>query len=886
MQQGAGRWRNGVKCLNLRMMRKLKLICLVLCFAALCQTAAAGSVESSLSCRRFTTLDALPQMQTETVWQDSRGYIYVGTLSGFVRYDGVKMTPFLKGKRENIVAFQEVDGQVCALGFVRRWSVEDKEARMSQIDPQGQLLLNNLNSTDLPQGYILLEDRQEQNRVLCRLEAGGYSELQTSPLFDEMTPDRKLFLDQSGLYLPTPYGLYLLQDGQERILSGKDDVFSLCRSGDKLFALAADGIYRVQDDTLALVESCRFDSPDYGLSVRCDRHGDLYIADSHTIWLYDDGAPVAIRQLASGFNLIKGVFIDKWNRLWAATYQGAYCFFHCDFVNHRLLDKNDIVRAVAVCDGHLVCGTLNGSVLVDGREISALDGNFYAPGAATIGDKVYMAGNGDVACIQGDSVHWLGLPHDRYRFVARASDKLIIGTGRTLFSYDPASRQLDTLTAEIVRPWCVAEDGQGRLWVSGNPGLYCITGYGQEETVVRKVKNTPTSLVITALSSDGNGLVCYALGDALFVIRDGEERAMDEVQPFLSGHEIRSVHVSPQGCLVVAAIDGLLVARIDNRGRAANIHWFDAGNGFTSIEPLQGEMAEDEDGTVWLAGIEEMTSFRPEDVLADNQQSTIVESPRPWWQRWWSWVIAAVLLSFASWRAARRVEQRSARKKMAELEREKRQMELQLQAVRLKAIPHFHANVLSAIEYFVMNKSADEASHYLKLYSDFTNQTLSNIDSPSRPVADEVDYVRAYLDLERLRFGDRLQYNITVASDVDTKTMLPTMLLHTYSQNAVKHGIASKAGVGNVDVKVTRQVRDSVDGVLVSVRDDGVGRAEAARSGGYSTGQGLGILGQQIDLYNRTNKHKIVQKVTDLTDEGGRPAGTCFETWVPLDYQF
>ena len=144
----------------------------------------------------------------------------------------------------------------------------------------------------------------------------------------------------------------------------------------------------------------------------------------------------------------------------------------------------------------------------------------------------------------------------------------------------------------------------------------------------------------------------------------------------------------------------------------------------------------------------------------------------------------------------------------------------------------------------------------------------------------------AAVGLERLRFGDRLQYNITVASDVDTKTMLPTMLLHTYSQNAVKHGIASKAGVGNVDVKVTRQVRDSVDGVLVSVRDDGVGRAEAARSGGYSTGQGLGILGQQIDLYNRTNKHKIVQKVTDLTDEGGRPAGTCFETWVPLDYQF
>ena len=61
---------------------------------------------------------------------------------------------------------------------------------------------------------------------------------------------------------------------------------------------------------------------------------------------------------------------------------------------------------------------------------------------------------------------------------------------------------------------------------------------------------------------------------------------------------------------------------------------------------------------------------------------------------------------------------------------------------------------------------------------------------------------------------------------------------------------------------------------------------EAARSGGYSTGQGLKILGQQIDLYNQANDRKIVQQVTDLVDEKGRPAGTCFETWVPLDYTY
>ena len=70
------------------------------------------------------------------------------------------------------------------------------------------------------------------------------------------------------------------------------------------------------------------------------------------------------------------------------------------------------------------------------------------------------------------------------------------------------------------------------------------------------------------------------------------------------------------------------------------------------------------------------------------------------------------------------------------------------------------------------------------------------------------------------------------------------------------------------------------------MKDDGIGRAEAARTGGYSTGQGLKIIRQQIDLYNQSNAHKIEQQVTDLTDAGGRPAGTCFETWVPLDYTY
>ena len=858
-------------------------------------------VQSGLSYRRFTTHDGLPQMQTEIIWQDSRGYIYIGTLSGFVRYDGLTLFPFLGGQRENIVGFQEIevgknpeDREIRAMGFIRQWHVKGNSVKKEQIDPLGHLLLNNFNSADLPAGYVLLEDRQEQNRQLCKIGAEGFKSIMENPLLDEMTPDRKMYIDTTGIYVPTQQGLYVIKDDRDHLLTEKDDVFSLVRMGNTLCALATDGIYTIEGDSIKPLYKHHFEAPDYGLFVRQNKQGQLVIADSHTLWLYDGHASNPMQQLGTGFNMIKGVLIDKWDRLWLATYQGAYCFFSYNFTNYRLTDKNDIVRAVANCNGKIVMGTLNGKVIVDNHLISSIDGNYYAPSATTIGDKVFLAGNGDIAYVQGDSLRWLGLPYDKYQFVAKANDnaspkseQLIIGTRNSIIAYHPTTETLDTLTTEIPRPWCAASDAQGRLWVGSTPGLFRLTTMKNGEIEVKMMKSTPTAQVVTSMTANNKGNIFIALGDSVFIIREDEVKPMEEMLPMLAGHEIRAIHVSPRGYFVVAAIDGLAIARIDEQGHANDLCWFDSENGFTMIEPLMGTMAESEDGTVWLAGLEEMTSFKPENLLAANQLSTIVETPRPWWRRWWIWLVAACLLSLVIWRITRWFEQRQAKKKMIDLLREKRQKELQLSAIRLKAIPHFHSNVLASIEYFVMNNSTDEATRYMKLYSDFTNQTLTDINLPARSIAEEIDYVRAYLELEQLRYGERLQYHIDVAGDVDQNVMLPTMILHTYCQNAVKHGIANKVGIGNVEVIISRMQRDGADGVLVAVKDDGVGRTEAAAlSGNNSTKQGLKILKQQIELYNQTNNHKIKQNVIDLTDADGRPAGTCFEIWVPTDYKY
>lgn len=671
---------------------------------------------SHLTYRRYTTQDGLPQMQTERLWQDSRGYIYIGTLSGFVRFDGRSFTPFLKGRRFNIVGFQELADEVRALGFFRQWTVSFDDLETQPLDPQGHWLLNNLNAGSLPNGYVLLEDSLEEHRRLCRMTKQGFEPLLTAPLLDEMTPDRKLYLDsEKAVYVPTEKGLWKAYGDKKAKkaykLSDKGDIYTLLRTGRQLLAFSADGIYSVENDCLRLLKTADWSEASYGLTVRMLRSGHLVIADEHTVYLYDGKI---FQQVVTGINLIRDVLVDRWDRLWVATYQGAYCFFDRSFTNHRLTDENDIVRAIAVDDaGGLVMGTLNGKLLCtaplsspkgeasdsaapqfmspsrDDRGASA----FYAPSAVRIGNGVYMPGNGDVTCItrnaDGKPVQrWLELPRDRYQFVSTAWGKLIVGSRTCILAYDPATAHTDTLTTEILHPWCAVQDSGGLLWIGSSSGLFCI----DQSRKVTKHEYGNQKLIISAMDADQHGNVFFASADSLFVISktqisnpNSQISNLNQQLSTLNSHEIRSIHVSPRGYLVVAVVDGLFVCRINEEGQPSAVHFFNHLNGFTMTEPLKAMMAETADGTVWLPGVEEMTSFRPEELLALEEEYTYITPPLRWWQHWWVWLIGLLLLSALVWSVAYWYEKRRNRRRMIRLQREKLQREKQIQAIREKA---------------------------------------------------------------------------------------------------------------------------------------------------------------------------------------------------------
>ena len=687
------------------MNRRIILAVLLLAF---CQ-AVGAQLESQLASRRYTTQDGLPQMQVERVWQDSRGYIYIGTLSGFVRYDGRTFTPFLSGRRENIVSFVETGwGEVRAMNFRRQWTVGYDNLTLAQIDPEAHWLLNNLNSAQLPPDYVVLEDEQEQHRRLCHISRQGFLTVVADTLLDLMPPDRRLLLDADGLYIPTPQGLYLMAaditdskadgkaDGTPTLLAArrvadKSDVYCLHRTDTALLAFAADGVYRIGRQGLKLLLSYDWQQAHFGLAVSAQPDGTLILADEHTLYRYDGRH---VLPLATGFNLVKDVLTDCWGRLWVATYQGLYCYYNCSFVNHRLTDPGDIVRAVAVAPNthhqtpttHLVMGTLNGKVLCDGTLIDDDPEQFYGFSAVTIGNCVYMPANGGVAVVEGSEVEGhagkprlLPLPPDRYRFIAADGARLLCGTMTQMLSYDPAAERLDTLADGLRHPWCAARDSEGRLWIGASMGLYCTEG---DST---RLISYPQKLVITTMTGGGDRIV-FASADSLFLIRHGEITTLNSQLPQLAGHEVRAVHLSPRGYLVVAAIDGLFVARADSLCRLSDAQFYNHLNGFTLIEPLKSVMAEAPDGTIYLPGIEEMTSFRPADLLTLSLKDTYVRRPLRWYEHWWVWVMGVGCLMMGVGALVRWIERQRSRLKMQRLQRVRLEREHLIQTIREEAV--------------------------------------------------------------------------------------------------------------------------------------------------------------------------------------------------------
>lgn len=163
-----------------------------------------------------------------------------------------------------------------------------------------------------------------------------------------------------------------------------------------------------------------------------------------------------------------------------------------------------------------------------------------------------------------------------------------------------------------------------------------------------------------------------------------------------------------------------------------------------------------------------------------------------------------------------------------EMESERRQMEAQLKMLQAQIEPHFLFNTLANVSSLIDTDPA-LSKRLLERLNDWLRIALVRTRSDSTTLGDELEMLENYLQILKIRFGDRLRWSTDV-DGIARGMAFPPMLLQPLVENAVRHGIEPKIGGGEIKIVAT-----SNDGSLrVEVRDTGIGMVG-------SDGKGTGV---------------------------------------------
>jgi two-component system, LytTR family, sensor kinase len=191
----------------------------------------------------------------------------------------------------------------------------------------------------------------------------------------------------------------------------------------------------------------------------------------------------------------------------------------------------------------------------------------------------------------------------------------------------------------------------------------------------------------------------------------------------------------------------------------------------------------------------------------------------------------------------------------------------QLNALRRQIEPHFLFNTLNAISGLVREQRNDAAVRMIAGLSDFLRRVIEDSDRQEVPLREEVEFLQTYLDIQKVRFADRLHIVLDIPREF-LPAQVPSLLLQPLVENAIKHGIAKRAQEGTIRIAASRS-----NGMLtLSVYNDGPG-FEANRE---KTDSGIGLSNM------RSRLQSLYGDAFQLSMQDQNPGGVQVSVSVPF----
>lgn len=474
-------------------------------------------------------------------------------------------------------------------------------------------------------------------------------------------------------------------------------------------------------------------------------------------------------------------------------------------------------------------------------------------------------------------------------FESIAEDKnglLWIGTFKGLFAFDPVTTTIvrdyaDNSMIGGVEIEALCFDAQENLWMNSNRGLFCLTTSNQLKHFDSE-DGLPNNFAEGVLRSGKDGYM-YS-GFRNYLVRFKPDQLTRTSPPVANVHfsdasimgkpYFFQYNSSGEKEMVIQpgqnrfALDFSIMNYDDNNSKhyyyrleGAMNNWQQNENGhlvFYNIAP--GHYA------LHVKGMDKQT-------LSPAEEDTVYITVKAfWWQTtifWLACIAAAGML--AAYIIRRHVanirRQASFKQKLIEME---------MTALRAQMNPHFIFNSLNSIENFIMQNKERQASDYLNKFARLIRIILENSSHNLITVAQDMDALQLYVDIEQFRFQNKFSYQVCMDRELtEDNYRIPPLLIQPFVENAIVHGLANS---DQPDLRLSINVRLEGDYIKYLIEDNGIGRKKAAfyrmQNGSKHKSVGLHITRERINLFSRQQSCGDEVSLIDLYDERGNAAGT------------
>jgi len=202
--------------------------------------------------------------------------------------------------------------------------------------------------------------------------------------------------------------------------------------------------------------------------------------------------------------------------------------------------------------------------------------------------------------------------------------------------------------------------------------------------------------------------------------------------------------------------------------------------------------------------------------------------------------------------------------------------ETEMKVLRLQMNPHFIFNSLNSISDYISRNETTTATYFLSKFAKMMRQVLEHSEKSEITLAEDLQVVETYIQLETLRLRNELRYEIVIDKDIDPEvTMVPPLIAQPFVENSIWHGLSGRQG--QLSIRIHRS-----DGMMCYiVEDNGIGRKEAAkRTPAGKRSMALRITQDRLDILNQTRGKGAGLEIFDLSD------GTRVELRLPLELNY